>query len=355
MKKIIQADQTLPYRLMKNKFLNRKQYNDILSIVNKNLSNTSVDNIIEMFKKLSQTGCSCAMCAEMLVGQLCEDDSFETLFDFPIMSKDVIDSNKLMVDIYSKLYGVMKARFIEHEYYSFNNVQEATLSMLGKEYDSDSKAVLELFNIGISADGIDSNGKLLFKNNKPKITDYVGTAEEIAKKKFGIDGVKSLEELTKICSTKNITFEYKDLEINEKFTGLLTKNFNFWSNYYLQKSNIDLCLDREEIGIRNFAGDYNKFNQYIKDLILQGNSITVATGPNSDVYMRTNMPMSWGKISSESKGHIMLFKGFNKTNDMVVSSYGKDYIIPKEYFTMLEYSKISKKEKINNLDSQKKV
>ena len=66
--------------------------------------------------------------------------------------------------------------------------------------------------------------------------------------------------------------------------------------------------------------------------------------------------MSWSKISSEKAGHVMQFKYFNKNKDIIVSSYGEDYIIPKEYISELEFNKISKqsitKENEENLNKQ---
>lgn len=332
--------------------MHRDEYKELLYIVNKNIPNISAKETIELFERLSNTGCSCAMVANLLVDQIYDEENFKSIFGFSILTKDKVDSNKLMVDIFSKLYGVMKVRFIEYDSYSFSSVKEATLALLNKEFTTDSEGIVALFNNGISADGI-LDGKLLFKSTKLKISSYVGNCTKIAKEKFGINGIKNLDELKKLCTDKNIIFEYKDLEIYEKFTGLGTENFNFWSNYYLQNYNIDFSLDKKPIIVSDFNGDYTKFMEYINQLIINGDSISISIGPNDNVYMHTNMPMTWGKISSQRYGHVMLFKKFNKNNDIVVSSYGKDYIIPKEYFDKLEYSKI-KLDKNIILDEQKK-
>lgn len=49
----------------------------------------------------------------------------------------------------------------------------------------------------------------------------------------------------------------------------------------------------------------------------------------------------------------MLFKGFLESKDIIVASYGIDYIIPKEYFIILEFNKIAKLEK--NITKEKSV
>jgi len=342
----IEADQTLPYKIMKNRLFYMEQYKELLYIVNKNIPGINPDEVIEVFKKLSETGCSSAMFANSLVEQIYQnDEDFKNKFGFSLLTKGKIDCNKLMIDIFSKLYGVMKVKFIEYERYSFSSVKEAALSLLGKSFSNDSEALLELFNNGINADGKDLNGNLLFKNKVPKITNYIGTIEEIANKKFSLENIKTLEEIKNICKDKNIEVEFKDVEIHEKLTGLGTENFNFWSNYYLNKYNLDFSFNNETIIVSDFKEDYKSFVNYINNLVLEGYSVSVASTPNSIAYMHTNKKMSWSKISSKEAGHIMLFKNFDQNMDIVVSSYGQSYIIPKEYFNLLEYNKIIKKEK----------
>ena len=162
--KKLEADQSFPYKLMKNKLFNREYYKELLYIVNKNIPGMSPSEIIEMFKKLSNTGCSCAMFANSLVEQIYLDDkSFKKKFGFSLITKDKIDCNKLMVDIFSKLYNVMKIKFVEYERYSFSSINEASQILLGKTFDTENEAIVQLFNSGISADGKDINGNLLFK------------------------------------------------------------------------------------------------------------------------------------------------------------------------------------------------
>lgn len=345
MSKILDADQGLPYKLMKNKFLYREQYKEFLYIVNKNIPNITEVEVIELFESLSSSGCSCAMLANVLFNQINIDPvTFKNIFGFSILSKgnNNIDCNKLMVDIYSKLYGVMKVRFIEYDSYAFSSVKEAALNLLGTSYSDESEASVALFNSGIISDGLDLNGNFLFKKTEPKITNKIGTCESVAKEMFGIDGVKSLDQLQNICTKKGIILQYKDLKIYDKLTGLGTENFNFWSNYYLQSYNVDFDLNKEAIIVSDFKDSYEGFMKYINSLVSEGYSVSVSSKVNGEAYMHTNAPMSWGRISSDNAGHVMMFKEFNKNKDIVVSSYGKGFIIPKEYFQHLEFNKIKK-------------
>lgn len=109
----IEADQGYPYKLMKNRIFHREQYKEFIYIVNKNIPGITPNEIIEMFKRLSNTGCSSAMFANSLVEQIYEDpEKFKTIFGFNLLTGNKIDCNKLMIDIFSKLYGVMKIKFV---------------------------------------------------------------------------------------------------------------------------------------------------------------------------------------------------------------------------------------------------
>lgn len=354
--KKIEADQCLPYQLMKKPFIHSKQYKDYLYIINRNIENITPEEAIELLKKLSNSGCSCAMLANLLVDSVFTDDlEFQKVFGFSILTHNSIDCNKLMVDIFSKLYKVMKIQFVEYKTYKFKNAKEAAAMLLGKNCESDSLAIIELFNNGISGDGIDSDDNLLFKNKRdPKVTKYVGSCAEIAKEKFNLDDIDSFEKLKKVCTDLGIEVESKDVEIYQKLTGLGTNNFNYWSNYYLSQYNLDLELVSSGIAVSDFNNDYNKFREYLTELMIDGYSVSVSTPPNSEAYMHTKGILSWQKISSREAGHVMLLKGFNEDTDMVVASYGQDYTIPKEYFNGLEFNKIKKMKSTAKNDTKEK-
>lgn len=354
--KIIEVDQNRPYDLMKNRFFRGNQYKELLYIAKKNQPDLTVLEIIEMFKKLSKTGCSAAMIANIIGEKVyINDNDFKEKFGFSLSDIDGqnIDYNKILVDVYSKLYNVAKVKFIKYDEYEFKSAKEAAKNLLKKEFNKDFEAILELFNSGYSANGYSKSGNLLFKKRVPKISEYVGNASEISENLFGINGVKTFEGFKEICSDKNIEIQISDLEIYEKLTGLGTNNFNFWMNYYFNKYNLDFTFYSEGIIINDFNNNYRKIQNYILNLISEGYSISVSAGPNKEVYIHNNKAFSWMKITNDKAGHVMLFKSFDQNEDIVVSSYGKDYIIPKEYFNQLELNKIKKEQKqvnkINNV------
>lgn len=344
--KIIDAAQNKPIELIKNKIIKKRDYQDLLKIVRKNRPDLSIEEISYMFNKINKTGCSCATLANN-IGKifLGKEDEFEKYFGYSLYSSNGnIDYNRILVDLFSKFYGVAKVRLIKHDVFSFKSAKEAAEKLLGEKFDKESDATLKLFEQGYQGDGFDSDGNLLFKKRIPDVSEIIGTKNEISKKLLNIDSVKDFDELKHLLTIKGYILEYKDLEIHEKLTGLTITNFNFWTNYYFNSYNLDFTLNATSIVPKDFS-NYEDFINYINNLICKGNLINVSVGPNKEVYIHTDKPFSWTKISNERAGHIMNFLGFDKEGNIKVSTYGETYVIPKEYASLLEFSKVEKKDK----------
>ena len=317
--KIIDAAQNKPIELIKNKIIKKRDYQDLLKIVRKNRPDLSIEEINYMFNKINKTGCSCATLANN-IGKifLSKEDEFEKYFGYSLYSSNGnIDYNRILVDLFSKFYGVAKVRLIKHDVFSFKSAKEAAEKLLGKKFDKESDATLKLFEQGYQGDGFDSDGNLLFKKRIPDVSEIIGTKNEISKKLLNIDSVKDFDELKHLLEKKGYILEYKDLEIHEKLTGLTITNFNFWTNYYFNSYNLDFTLNATSIVPKDFS-NYEDFINYINNLICKGNLINVSVGPNKEVYIHTDKPFSWTKISNERAGHIMNFLGFDKEGNIKV-------------------------------------
>ena len=342
--KIIEANQSKPYELMKNKLFHGTQYKELLTIVKNNRPELSVDEIISMFKDISNGGCSSAMLANIVANRMyTNEEEFKEKFGFPLAIKGTnkLDYNKIMVDIASRFYKVGKISLHKYDEYTFGSIIEAAKTLLKKEYATEQEAVLDLFKHNIILNGKNQKGELLFKSTLPKSVTYIGTISEVAKKYFGIDNIKTEEELRNICRQYNIDLKCEDFELNQKLTGLTTNNFNFWCEYYFNTHNIEETLVSTSIATRGFESEEHLI-EHLLNLLAEDTSISVGVGPGKDVSMHTDKKMSWIKISEKYAGHVMQFKGFNSDKDILVSSYGMDYIIPKEYMNELEFNKISK-------------
>ena len=191
---------------------------------------------------------------------------------------------------------------------------------------------LRLFNSGYIADGISESGKLCYKKRQPIVTELVGSVEEIAKKMFDLDNIYTIDDLKKECDKREIQLECFDTKIYQKLTGLTPRDFNFWANYYIHYYTDDYELECSSIAIKDFNNDYNQFMKYINELISNGSMVSVSAPLKSSAFMHGNGPLSWSRISSDENGHVMTFKYFDQNGDIVVSTYGKDFIIPNASF-----------------------
>ena len=104
-----------------------------------------------------------------------------------------------------------------------------------------------------------------------------------------------------------------------------------------------LVLDREFYEY----DDYADFIRDINDLIYNGYTINVSSNRTNEVWMQNVKGKTWTKPYSDNAGHSMTLIGFNENNDIIVSSWGDNYVIPKDFFNHLEYKsiKIYEKEK----------
>lgn len=62
--------------------------------------------------------------------------------------------------------------------------------------------------------------------------------------------------------------------------------------------------------------------------------------------------MNWDKLENGKVGHSMFLKNISDTGDLIVSSWGEDYLIPIEYCKALILKSIFIKPKNYDLDEQ---
>ena len=86
-------------------------------------------------------------------------------------------------------------------------------------------------------------------------------------------------------------------------------------------------------------------------------SISVGIARNTEVWMRdiNKKRFSWTKIEGEKSGHAMFFEGFDENGNIIVSSWGKSYAIPIEYYNKLELTIIQVKEKGNEISDEENL
>lgn len=337
------ANQDFPHEQFKKIFKSKETKNMLNNYV-EILKRNGIDNPY-MFYEIQQKGCTYAYVANALVTKVIMDSDqeltdldFKDIFGFSLSPDgEILDCSTLMIDMFAYLYGKVKLTVHKYETYHYRNAIAAAKDLLHKEFNSEQEAIIELFNNGIISDGIDEVTKENnYKNVKPSNQVMFGSYPEIAEALLNIrDENMDKFKLEKLLADKDITFEEHDRTPESKFSGLLMNNINAWVNYYLVKKNINIEFMSEMLG-KN-SDTYDDFQKQLKDLLEDGYILGVSSSPNSDAFITSSKEKV--EVSSKESGHAMLITGFDENDDMVVSSWGKQFIIPKETYRNFQYTK----------------
>lgn len=336
MKNIIDAGQTIPYNLLKSKFLygyKKKLLKDLIAIVHNNKPNYDIKDIEKMFLELSECGCKYCAAANSIVYSIITSGISDDNLNYILDDGDNIDCHKVLVDIFSCLYGLAKMSFAEYEVELYDSIED-----IYEKYGDAVKLTDEYKKI---LDGNDpETGKIRVKSLVPKINTEISTYEEIARKYLNIENKNiTYDELKERFKKIGIEFNSSCYEPSLKVSGLLTNNFNFWINKYFEIKNINLELNATELNVDNF--DYETFIGQLNLLKLQGVNTTISSTSNKEIWVHGDGKYSWNNLYNKYKGHAMTFKGISENGDIIVTSWGKDIYIPKEYWKEFEYLNIS--------------
>lgn len=370
MNNIIPAGQTYAYDLYKKKIKLPKEkikVKHLENIVRSKYPNCKDKFIEQLFLSMYKSGCTYASVTNAIIEQLKFDKTdeeflyeFEEMFGFSLYDKenDCIDYNRLLVDLYTRLYNVSKIRTCQYKTYTFDSIKEAAISLVKECNDCDeSDASLILYNAGIWPDGFDENKKYRFKDvQNPIITDFVGTYQEFANKFLnGTYDFLTNDEITALFKENNISISSKDLKPESKFSGLTTSSINFWVNEYFKMKNINLEFNADLIYLSKYT--IEEFFEKMENIMSKHASISVGIARNTEVWMRdiNKKRFSWTKIEGEKSGHAMFFEGFDENGDIIVSSWGKSYVIPIEYYNKLELTIIQVKQKENEISDEENL
>ena len=346
--KIKYANQKYPFKSLKNHL---HGYKDFICIVKRNIPNIAGDQIVDMFRELSSSGCAAATFANVLA----ESNDFNSSeLGISLDDGSVLDYNRVLVDVYSKFYGVAKIKFYEYERWYFDNLASAARDLLGETSESNEENGRRLLATHkYNLDGVTSDGKIIIKAAVPRISEWTGTISNIADKKFNMPQIATSEELQLECKKRQIEVEITDLSIRRKLSGIDGSKTS-WYNYYLNSFNgCNLEAVSEQIVAKDFDGDYDEFIRYINDLVeKKGYKICVSEGPNGICWMKKSKEkiFPWYKVSPRPDVcHSMFFKCFDENGDIVVISWGEEYVISKDFFNQLEFEGIRISDKrLNN-------
>ena len=330
----------------------KERWNIYLSIIQNHFPDFDKNDIDNMLADLSKHGCAITSISNILANKFYNGDSFKEQFGFDLKVNDSTDYNILLVDMCCSVYNKAKIDIYRYERFSFDSVFDAARELLNEEYDNEVDASNALYKKGITPDGFDENGKLQYRTTMPTKESSISSLEEIAMEEFGIDKKDiSKEELTSLFKTSGSDINIEDLEFYQKFSGLTENNKTFWTNYYLNQKGLDY-----EVFFDMNQYDQKDFYQMIKDNLLEGNGIEIGSNHKDPVYLHTNKRFSYFSLDAgNGKGHAMTFKDIDDSGNIIVSSWGRDYIIDKEYIPDLEVSVVKIKEKEKTYSENKKA
>ena len=338
------ASQTFPYTLLRSPFkriINRNLLNKFKEIARNYFPNYTDKDIAKLFKLLSNEGCTYATMANIIMEQFGNDNNtFYEYFGYSLCNKDgTINFNKLMVDIFACISQMVELKVTTFNTRSFSSPIEAAKILLNKECFDNNQAHLLLFNAGWFGNGFDDRGLLLFSNKQnPKTETFIGTYRELGKSIFNIDDPSMNQEKFNILFKEQkkdySCYSFDFFDIASKFSGLssvIEKNIKKWLNIYFEKKGIDLII--ETYVINTYKKSYDAVKEELYAFLDEGYSFKVSPSTCSNVYMTDGTIFGWGKIDH----HAMNFEGFDPDGNILVCSWGKHHMIPKEYYNELEY------------------
>ncbi len=333
-------------KVFKNKKV-KEDINLIKEVIRKNKPNYSDEQILELAKEISSSGCTYVAAARDIMEQInYDEEEFYQMFKFPLRNSfGELNHDALIAELYSFMKD--KAKFDLPGFYQtvhYNSNIEAAKNILGRGYTSESEAFTAIFNAGYTING--TAYTKFIANPEIIIEDY----HFIAHKLLGADVVvNSIEELKSKLKEKGITIRVDDYINSYKFSGLNVKSFDLWMNYYFKSKNIDL----EFSSVALYCNSYQDLVEKLREYIDAGASITV--GSEQNLSMTDGSKLGWFNYASIGSvgGHAMPFLGISSEGDFILTSWGEKQMVPKEFYDRMKFSarKLNKREIVKKVEA----
>ena len=321
---------------------------NIYTIIKNNNKEFSDKDIIKLCLEISKSGCTYASMANAIMDQMSNNIEYlEEKLGYSISNKDgVMEYDRLMIDIFSAISNMIELEYYKNNVYKFSTIKECYENIVNKPHENEITSINELNSMGIMMDGFSEDGLLMFKDVK-NINKQVliGTYKELANNLFGINQNINKEQLETLLKDNGYNYKINNDIHYSKFSGLgrvKEININKWLNTFFRKKNIDIEIDVENIN--DYGKNYEEFITIMNDKIKNNYSVLVSSNKDSEVWMTDGK--SWEKPSYEA-GHRMNFNGFDNEGNILLCSWGKNYIVPKEYFNRLEFTSVKLSEPLN--------
>ena len=89
-------------------------------------------------------------------------------------------------------------------------------------------------------------------------------------------------------------------------------------------------------------GSYDQLVSNVDLMTQNGYSVNVSTRATEKISMTNGTRLGWTTLGGpgQTAGHAMTFRGFDTDGNIIVSSWGELYTIPKMYFDKLDFTAV---------------
>ena len=110
-------------------------------------------------------------------------------------------------------------------------------------------------------------------------------------------------------------------------------------NRYFEDRGINLTANGFEI---KHNGSYDQLVSNVDLMTQNGYSVNVSTRATEKISMTNGTRLGWTTLGGpgQTAGHAMTFRGFDTDGNIIVSSWGELYTIPKMYFDKLDFTAV---------------
>lgn len=327
---------------------------ELETTVRKYYPDITEEQLKSLYQKISDSGCTYVAVANVIFEQLNYNEAlFKEKFGFGMYRSDgTLNHEQLVVDIFCSLDTLVCVQYKTKKVQTYDSWISAARDLLGVEYANVGDAVSQLYAVYSNNCTFDSHpdGSVTINqydssNGKECI---IGSVDSIAEQLLGKDFVVNNKvELKDLLNKYGYSANIEEINSSSKLFNTMstTGGLDGWINAYLQNKSIDMRFDSKII-----CCDSDIMNK-LEILYSEGYSIFVSSENFGEVHMTDGTKAGWIQLGSEAGvGHRMTLRGITASGDVIVSSWGKFYKIPKEFANSLTYvaTKMSDAKLIDN-------
>lgn len=307
--------------------------------VHKYYPDMSKHDMEKLFSKINSTGCTYVATANSIYEQFNYNaDLFRKKFGFDMyLPNGELNNNQLILDMYLFMEKRLQINYKgSYETITYDSWTAAAKSIFGEDLpqnEATSKVVMEASKLGWSTEGCGGNldGTVTLKKYNMQPKTLVGTPEELVYKLTGKKMNIDSKDLSKFLKDNQIV-----ANIENTHPGSKIFRDDEWLQSYFKSKGVNL-EEHVKYSHLNLSNDSSSLFSDLKRAYDEGYSISVVS-PNKVVTSLSN-GSKFGHVMLDGvdSGHAMIFRGVTKEGNLIVSSWGKYFLIEKEFVPNLDF------------------